>query len=103
MQFRLANSLRYMKQMDCNIIWTAWETTDLFTDANGQQYNRAFPQLNSKILNNVLGLCDVVGRLVVNAEGERGYILSATNSTYAKNQLDDRKGCLQNELATLSE
>ena len=103
MQFRLADSLRYMKQMDCNIIWTAWETTDLFTDANGQQYNRAFPQLNSKILNNVLGLCDVVGRLVVNAEGERGYILSATNSTYAKNQLDDRKGCLQNELATVSE
>lgn len=103
MQFRLANSLRYMKQMDCNIIWTAWETTDLFTDANGQQFNRAFPQLNSKILNNVLGLCDVVGRLVVNAEGERGYILSATNSTYAKNQLDERKGCLQNELATVSE
>ena len=25
MQFRLVNSLRYMKNMDCNIIWTAWE------------------------------------------------------------------------------
>jgi phage nucleotide-binding protein len=98
MQFRIVNSLRYMKGLGANLIWTAWETTDLFTDASGQQYNRAFPQINHKILNNVLGLCDVVGRIMVNSDGERGFTLSATNSTYAKNQLDDRKGCLQNEL-----
>jgi len=98
MQFRLVNSLRYMKNLDMNIIWTAWEITDSFQDANGQYYNRAFPQINHKIINNVLGLCDVVGRLAINSEGERGFILTATNSTFAKNQLDNRKGCLQNEL-----
>lgn len=98
MQFRLVNSLRYMKNMGCNILWTAWEMTDLYTDASGQQFNRSYPQINQKVMNNVCGLCDVVGRLVVNKEGERGYILSASNSTYAKNQLDDRKGCLQSEL-----
>lgn len=98
MQFKLVNSLRYMKNLDSNIIWTAWETTDLYQDSNGQQFNRSFPQINGKIINNVLGLCDVVGRLIINPEGKRGFILSATNSTYAKNQLDDRKGCLQEEL-----
>ncbi len=98
MQFRLVNSLRYMKNLDMNIIWTAWEITDSFQDANGQYYNRAFPQINLKIMNNVLGLCDVVGKLAINSEGQRGFILTASNSTYAKNQLDDRKGCLQNEL-----
>ena len=98
MQFRMVNSLRYMKNMDSNIILTAWEMTDLYTDASVQQYNRSYPQINQKVLNNICGLCDVVGRLVVNKDGERGYILSATNSTYAKNQLDDRKGCLQAEL-----
>lgn len=98
MQFRIVNSLRYMKNLGSNLIWTAWETTDLFTDSSGQQFNRAFPQINHKILNNVLGLCDVVGRLMINSDGERGYVLSATNSTYAKNQIDDRKGCLQSEL-----
>lgn len=98
MQFRLVNSLRYMKNLDCNIIWTAWETTDLYTDSNGQQFNRSFPQINGKILNNVLGLCDIVGRLTINSEGKRGFILSATNSTFAKNQLDSRIGCLQEEL-----
>ncbi len=98
MQFRLVNSLRYMKNLDMNIIWTAWEITDSFQDANGQYYNRAFPQINHKIMNNVLGLCDVVGKLAINSEGQRGFILTASNSTFAKNQLDNRKGCLQNEL-----
>src|SRR5690606_8514498 len=95
MQFRLVNSLRYMKNLDCNIIWTAWETTDLYTTAEGQQFNRSYPQINGKILNNVLGLCDVVARLMINGEGQRGFVMTATNSIFAKNQLDDRKGCLQ--------
>ncbi|NJP37165.1 AAA family ATPase [Alkalicoccus luteus] len=98
MQFRVVNSLRYMKSLGANVIWTAWEMDDLFTDSSGQQWNRSFPQLNRKILNNVLGLCDVVGKLAVNTDGERGFVLSSTNSTYAKNQIDDRKGCLQSEL-----
>lgn len=98
MQFRIVNSLRYMKNLNANLIWTAWESTDLYTDSNGQQFNRSYPQINQKILNNVLGLCDVVGRLMINAEGERGYTFTATNSTFAKNQLDERKGCKQNEL-----
>lgn len=98
MQFRIVNSLRYMKNLGANLIWTAWETDDLYTDSSGQQYNRSYPQINRKIMNNVLGLCDVVGRLLINSEGERGFVLSASNSTYAKNQIDDRKGCLQSEL-----
>jgi phage nucleotide-binding protein len=98
MQFRIVNSLRYMKNLGANLIWTAWESDDLYIDSSGQQYNRSYPQINRKIMNNVLGLCDVVGRLLINSEGERGFVLSATNSTYAKNQIDNRKGCLQGEL-----
>jgi phage nucleotide-binding protein len=98
MQFRIVNSLRYMKNLGVNLVWTAWESDDLYIDSSGQQYNRSYPQINRKIMNNVLGLCDVVGRLLINSDGERGFILSATNSTYAKNQLDGRKGCLQGEL-----
>lgn len=98
MQFLLVNTLRHLKQMDCNIILTAWETTELYTESTGQQYNRSYPQINKKVVDNICGLCNVVGRMTVNKEGNRGFILSATNSTYAKNQLDDRKGCLQSEL-----
>lgn len=98
MQFKLVNSLRYMKTLDANIFFLAWEELDLFQEFDGSQYSIVLPQVNKKIRNNILGLCDLVGRLIVKEDGERGYILSATNSTYAKNQLDDRKGCLQNEL-----
>lgn len=98
MQFQMVNSLRYMKNLGGNLVWTAWETTDLFTTPEGQTFNRAYPQINSKILNNVCGLCDVVGRIIINAEGKRGYTFTATNGVYAKNQYDDRKGCLQEEL-----
>lgn len=98
MQFKLTNSLRYLKNVGSNIVLTAWERSDTYTDADGTQYTRSFPQLNDKIVNNVCGLCDVVAKLMINGEGKRGFALTATNSTYAKNQLDTRKGCLQNEL-----
>lgn len=98
MQFLLVNTLRYLKKMNCNIILTAWEMTDLYTESTGQQYNRTYPQINKKVVDNICGLCNVVGRLVVNNEGKRGFIFTASNSIYAKNQLDDRKGCLQEDL-----
>ncbi|MRX70875.1 AAA family ATPase [Bacillus lacus] len=98
MQFRVVNSFRWMKNLADRIVFTAWETTDLYTTAEGQQYNRSYPQINQKILNNVLGLCDVVGRLMINPEGDRGFVLQGTNSIYAKNQLDSRKGCKQEDV-----
>lgn len=59
--------------------------------------------MNGKILNNIAGLCDVVGKLMINSEGERGFTLMPTNSIFAKNQIDDRKGCLQSELILTDE
>jgi phage nucleotide-binding protein len=98
MQFKVVNSFRWMKNLADRIVFNAWETTDMYTTAEGTHYNRSYPQINQKIINNVLGLCDVVGRLMINAEGERGFVLEGTNSIYAKNQLDIRKGCKQEEI-----
>jgi len=98
MQFRVVNSFRWLKNMADRIVFTAWETSDLYTSSDGQQYNRSYPQINGKILNNVLGLCDVVGRLMIKEDGSRGFVLEGTNSIYAKNQLDNRKGCKQEDI-----
>ena len=94
MQFKLVNSLRYMKSWGVNIIWTAWETVEDFTHPDGTKYSRLFPKISSKILDNICGLCDVVGRIMVNKDGEHGIILEATQNIYAKNQIDTRRGCL---------
>ena len=97
MQFKLVNSLRFMKSWGLNIIWTAWEITEPFTHPDGTQYSRLYPKISTKIVDNICGLCDVVGRIMVNREGRHGIILSATQNIYAKNQIDSRKGCLVEE------
>lgn len=98
-QFFLIDSIRFLKTLGKRIVITAWETTDEWITPEGQKFNRSYPQINGKILTNFMGLCDVVGKLVYNEETEkRGFLLQPTNSVFAKNQLDDRKFCLQEEL-----
>jgi len=93
MQFKLVNSLRYMKSWGINVIWTAWETVEQFTNIDGTQYSRIIPKIANKIVDNVCGLCDVVGWITINKDGEHGMLLEATQNIYAKNQIDMRKGC----------
>lgn len=91
MQFKLVSSLRFMKSLGLNVIWTAWETTEPFVQPDGTSYSRLYPKINAKIVDNVCGLCDVVGKIFINEEGEHGIRLEASNNVYAKNQIDDRK------------
>lgn len=93
MQFQLVNSLRLMKSWGINIIWTAWESFEPFTMPDGSQYTRCVPKISAKIVDNICGLCDVVGKIAVNKDGVHGVILEATQNIYAKNQIDARKGC----------
>lgn len=93
MQFQLVNSLRTMKSWGVNIIWTAWEINEQFTMPDGSQYTRRVPRISGKIVDNICGLCDIVGRIFVNKDGEHGIQLEATQNAYAKNQVDTRKAC----------
>lgn len=94
MQFKLVNSLRFMKSLGVNVIWTAWETYENYTHPDGTQYTRSYPKISAKIVDNICGLCDVVGKIMAKQDGTRGIVLEATQNIYAKNQLDSRKGCL---------
>lgn len=93
MQFKLVNSLRYMKKLGCNVVWTAWESAEQFTHPDGTQYTRLMPKISAKILDNICGLCDIVGWISVNKDGEHAVLLEATQNIYAKNQVDTRKWC----------
>lgn len=93
MQFQLVNSLRLMKSWGVNIVWTAWESFEPFTMPDGTQYTRCVPKISAKIVDNICGLCDVVGKIIVNKEGRHGICLQATQNIYAKNQIDSRKAC----------
>lgn len=97
MQFQLVNSLRAMKNWGVNVVWTAWETFEPFIMPDGSQYTRCIPKISAKIVDNICGLCDVVGKITTNKEGAHGIVLEGTNNIYAKNQIDSRKGCLVEE------
>jgi len=49
--------------------------------------------MSLKIVDNICGLCDVVGKILVNKDNEHGVLLEATQNIYAKNQIDTRKAC----------
>lgn len=95
MQFQLVNSLRLMKSWGVNIVWTAWESIEDFVTPDGSKYSRRVPKISAKIVDNICGLCDVVGRIGVNTtDGTHGIVLAADNTIVAKNQIDNRKACL---------
>lgn len=93
MQFKLVNSLRFLKSLGVNVYLTAWETTEVFQNPDGSSYSRVYPKMSAKIVDNICGLCDVVGKVIVNKEGQRGFVMEATQNIYAKNQRDSRKVC----------
>lgn len=94
MQFKLVNSLRFMKSLGVNVVWTAWEDFKQVIYPDGTSYTMSVPKVSGKIVDNICGLCDVVGKILAKNDGTRGVILEATQNTYAKNQIDSRKGCL---------
>ena len=104
--FVLMDSFRALKNVKKTLVFTAWETSDQWHNPDGQTFNRAIPEIRKPILNNFLGLCDVVARLVTKEDDEgnvtRGFILQPTENIYAKNRLDDRKGARVEELFVLN-
>lgn len=97
--FFLLDSVRFIQTLGKRVVFTSWEMTDKWDLPTGQQINRAYPDIREKIRNNFLGLCQVVGRLTINPEtGNRGFILQPSDYIYAKNQLDNRKACSQEDI-----
>lgn len=84
---------------DVNILVTTWEKQSQVTDPSGQMFNQYGPDLRDSARDYLMGNCDTVARLIQKPKsGERGCILQGSIDTYAKNRLDDRKGCKVEEL-----
>ena len=88
-------------QADCNVLVTAWERQRQITTETGQTFNQYVPDLRDSVINDFMGLTDIVGRLLINPKnGSRGLILEGNDGIYAKNRLDKRKSCKVEELFT---
>lgn len=82
-----------------NVLVTAWENTRDITSETGQQFSQYAPAIRDSVRDGLLGLTDVVGRVMVNPKtGGRGVILEESDAIFAKNRLDDRKSCAIEDL-----
>lgn len=87
-----------------NIYVTAWEDTRDLNLETGQIITQFVPQIRGSVLNQLLGLTDLVGRIIVNSKtGSRGLILEGSEGTYAKNRLDERTACKIEDLFNFGE
>ena len=84
---------------DINILVTAWENQREITTESGQVFNQYAPQIRDSVRDNLMGLTDIVGRMIINPDtGNRGIILEGNDAVYAKNRLDERKATPAEEL-----
>ena len=87
-----------------NILVTTWEKQSQVTDPSGQIFEQYGPDLRNSARDYLMGNCDMVARLIQKPKtGERGCILQGSIDTYAKNRLDQRKGCKVEELFTFDD
>ena len=102
--FFTIDSMRFLQSLKKRLVFIAWETNFEFYTPAGQQITQSVPDIRKTIRDNIAGLCQVVARLVFNEKtGKRGFIVSPSNNVFAKNQLDNREHCLQEELFTVGD
>ena len=92
---------RKAAQVDCNVIFTAWTDIQEVPMSDGSKLLRTQPKLPNKILDNFLGLTQIVGYVTTAMDGDTKrwfYILSGSPTLYAKDQLYCRKSCLPEDI-----
>lgn len=94
---RIMTTIYLLKNI--NILVTAWENQREITTERGQTFNQYAPQIRDSVRDNLMGLTDIVGRMIINPDtGNRGIILEGNDAVYAKNRLDNRTATPAEEL-----
>ena len=88
---------RQFRSLPCNVFFTAWESQKEIVLTNGEKTLQARPLLRDKITDNICGLCDLVGQILVH-DGERYIRLEGTVNAVAKDRLYKRKFCKFEEI-----
>lgn len=102
--FKIIDWCRQFRALPCNVFFTAWELQKEITAQTGEKYSQARPMLRDKNTDNVCGLCDLVGQIVMNPkDGERYVRLEGTTNAIAKDRIYKRKYCRFEEILSQSD
>ena len=92
---------RESTRLDCNTVFTAWSNMTQITRPDGSLAQRLEPKIPSKVLDNIAGLCNVVG--YINTREKDGkriwyYSLKGGPLVMAKDQIACRDWCMPEDL-----
>ncbi|EER75638.1 AAA family ATPase [Weissella paramesenteroides] len=94
-----ARIMTVIYELPINILVTAWEVNDDVPNESGQTFKKFVPEIRANSRNGLLGLTDMVGRMMINPDtGNRGVILSGNDFVTAKNRLDNRTASSSEDL-----
>ena len=97
--YKLVDCCRQFRALPCNVFFTAWEMQKEITSVTGEKYSQARPLLREKNTDNICGLCDLVGQVVMNPkDGERYVRLESSMAVIAKDRIHKRKYCKFDEI-----
>ena len=92
---------RKAAQLDCNVIFTAWTDLQEINLPDGTRTTRTQPKLPNKILDNFLGLTQIVAYInTAEKDGKKAwyYSLEGRPTMYAKDQAYSRKSCMPEDI-----
>ncbi len=97
---KIMDICRQFRSLPCNVFFTAWEEkVEITVMTTGEKYTQIRPLLRSKVVDNICGLCDIVGQIVTGKkDGERYVRLEGSNEVIAKDRIYKRKYCKFEEL-----
>jgi phage nucleotide-binding protein len=95
---------REAQNADCDIIFTGWTSEFEAKLEDGSLARGIRPKLPEKILDNFLGLCNIVAYIQTGKDKEGNkrwyYHLTGSGTLYAKDQLFCRKNCMPEDIFT---
>ena len=89
---RIIDWCRQFRALPCNVFFTAWEIQKEIVLPSGEKTLQARPLIRDKIVDNICGLCDLVGQIVM-SDNERYILLEGSTNVVAKDRLFKRKFC----------
>lgn len=97
---------REAQNADCDVIFTAWSSEFEARLTDGTLTTGVRPKLPEKIMDNFIGLCNVVANIKT-AEDKEGnkrwyYKLEGSETVYAKDQLYCRPSCLPEDIFSVT-
>ena len=100
----MLNLCRQLRELDANIFFTAWEKYTEIIAPSGEKYTRIEPFIRDKNMENVCGLCDIVGRVEIERDSEERIVcLEGSPCKIAKDRIYKRQKCSFKELIPVEE